>query len=73
MQVNTEDLVDAGEVAELLGLGQRQSVNTYRKRYPDFPEPVITKNSGLCTLWLRQDIERWNANRRRTAGRPGSS
>lgn len=70
MQVNTEDLVDASEVAEILGLGQRQSVNTYRKRYADFPEPVLTKNSGLCTLWLRQNIEDWRASRRHTARKP---
>lgn len=73
MKVDLRDLLDAGEVAEILGLSHRQGVATYRKRYADFPEPVLTKNSGLCTLWLRQDIEAWRSSRRRTSGRASST
>ena len=59
MKIDPEDLIDAGEVAELLGLARRQAVSTYRSRYADFPAPVIEKNSGKCALWLRRDVERW--------------
>src|SRR4051794_22923099 len=35
--VRTEDLIDAQEVADLLGLAQRNSVTTYLRRYPEMP------------------------------------
>ena len=41
----------------MLGLAHREAVTTYRRRYPDFPEPVIKK--GTCVLWLLQEIEAW--------------
>lgn len=67
MQVDPRELLDAGEVAALLGLARRQAVSTYRSRYPDFPTPIITKNSGKCVLWRRRDIEAW-ATRKNTRG-----
>jgi predicted DNA-binding transcriptional regulator AlpA len=63
MQVETNELLDAGEVAALLGLARREAVSTYRGRYADFPDPVIEKNSGKCLLWLRADVESWTARR----------
>lgn len=60
MKLDPADLLDAGEVAQLLGLARRQAVSTYRRRYSDFPAPVIDKNSGKCALWLRQDVEAWS-------------
>lgn len=63
MQVDPNDLLDAGEVATLLGLSRREAVSTYRARYEDFPEPLIDKNSGKCMLWLRQDVRRWAESR----------
>jgi predicted DNA-binding transcriptional regulator AlpA len=64
MKVDPDDLIDAGEVAELLGLARRQAVSTYRSRYSDFPAPIVDKNSGKCTLWLRQAVETWAKARR---------
>ena len=63
-KIDPAQLIDAGEVAALLGLNKRTSVSVYRSRYPDFPTPMITKNSGKCDLWLRGDIERWAKARR---------
>lgn len=63
MQVDTDQLLDAGEVAALLGLARREAVSTYRGRYADFPVPVVEKNSGKCLLWLRADVESWAAKR----------
>ena len=57
MKIDPTDLINAAEVAELLGLAHRQAIATYRSRYPDFPQPTITK--GTCVLWDRRSIERW--------------
>ncbi len=55
--VNTEDLLDAGDVARLLGLSSRTAVSVYRSRYPNFPPPIIDK--GYAKLWKREDVEAW--------------
>jgi predicted DNA-binding transcriptional regulator AlpA len=60
-RIDPDDLVDATEVAELLGLAHRNSVSVYRKRHDDFPEPVVTKSR--CLLWLRADVEAWAVSR----------
>ena len=59
MKIDPAELVDANDVAALLGLARRQAVSTYRSRYPDFPEPVFERSQ--CVLWLRSEIERWGA------------
>jgi glutathione-regulated potassium-efflux system ancillary protein KefG len=64
-RINTDDLVDAVEVARILGLGHRTAVNTYLLRYPDMPRPVIDLGPRRPRLWLRQDIERWARTRER--------
>ena len=58
MRAKLEDLLNAREVAELLGLKHRETIATYRKRYADFPAPRVVK--GTCVLWLRGDIEAWH-------------
>jgi predicted DNA-binding transcriptional regulator AlpA len=63
-KIDPADLLDAGEVATVLGLTKRTSVSVYRGRYPDFPPPIVAKNSGKCDLWLRGEIEAWAAGRR---------
>lgn len=66
--VDTEDLVDTQEVSEILGLSHRNSVTTYLKRYDDFPRPAVERGGGRTRLWVRRDIERWMASRRKPAG-----
>jgi glutathione-regulated potassium-efflux system ancillary protein KefG len=61
--VNTEDLVDAHGVAELLGLAEPNRVSTYLLRHDDFPQPVMDLGRGRPRLWLRSDIERWSQKR----------
>lgn len=58
-KIELNDLLDASDVASLLGLSTRTSVSVYKARYPDFPRPVISKNSGKCELWARADVEQW--------------
>jgi predicted DNA-binding transcriptional regulator AlpA len=55
------DIIDASEVAEILGVSGPNVVSVYRQRHVDFPEPVLVKSSGKCVLWLRQDVEAWAA------------
>lgn len=58
-KIDPADLIDAYGIAEILGLSQRSSVSTYRRRYPDFPQPVVDMGAGRCLLWLRGDVEHW--------------
>jgi predicted DNA-binding transcriptional regulator AlpA len=63
--VDVDDLIDSAEVARICGLSNRNSVRTYRRRYPDFPAPVVDLGEGRCLLFLRSEIEPWNRNRPR--------
>lgn len=62
--VDVDDLVDAHQVAALLGLSKPNSVFTYQKRYPQFPQPVIDLGGRRPRLWLRGEIMEWAASRR---------
>lgn len=61
MRIETDDLLNATEVAEVLGLSHRTAVATYRSRYAPtatpFPEPILSK--GTCVLWARDHVEAW--------------
>jgi len=61
--VNTNELIGAAEVAEIIGLSHATSVTTYLKRYPDFPRPVVDLSRSRVRLWRRQDIEDWRKQR----------
>jgi predicted DNA-binding transcriptional regulator AlpA len=62
-KVDLDDLINAAKVAEMIGLAQRNSVSTYRRRHADFPAPVI--EDGRCVMWRRSDIKRWMRSRTR--------
>ena len=57
--VDVEDLIDARDVAELLGLSHPNSVFGYLKRYPDMPRPVVDRGPNRARLWVRGDVEAW--------------
>jgi predicted DNA-binding transcriptional regulator AlpA len=57
--VDTNDLIDARGVAEILGLSNPGNVSLYQRRYPDMPRPVVKLGRGRCMLWLRPEIEKW--------------
>jgi predicted DNA-binding transcriptional regulator AlpA len=54
--VDITDLLDASEVADLLGI-QRRSVYHMTRYLPGFPQPAITK--GRSPLWERKQVEAW--------------
>lgn len=66
--VNTEDLADAREVADLLGLSHPNSVSLYQRRYPDMPRPIIDLGRGRPRLWLRPAIQDWRDRPRPSSG-----
>lgn len=60
-RVLLDDLIDAKDVAGILGLTHRNTVSQYLHRYPDMPRPVLDLGRGRPSLWLRPEIERWHA------------
>jgi glutathione-regulated potassium-efflux system ancillary protein KefG len=60
-RVLLEDLIDTHEVARILGLSHRNTVSLYLRRYPDMPRPVLDLGAGRPSLWLRPEVERWQA------------
>lgn len=76
-RVLVTDLIDARDVAEILGLTHRNTVSQYQMRYPDMPRPVVNLGPGRPMLWLRPEIERWHTKtaaqgRTRIGRRPSS-
>jgi predicted DNA-binding transcriptional regulator AlpA len=53
-------------VARLLGYSRQGSVNVYWLRHADFPSRGRCCRAGRL-VWLRQDIEEWQARRRDTS------
>ena len=64
--VDTDDLVDAQGVAEILGLAQRESVSLYQRRYPEMPRPAVDLGRGRPNLWSRTEVMAWFAGRSRS-------
>lgn len=61
--VDTDELIDAQGVADLLGLAQRNTVSLYQRRYPEMPRPVVDLGVGRCKMWVRGEILTWHASR----------
>jgi glutathione-regulated potassium-efflux system ancillary protein KefG len=61
--IDTDDVIDAQGMAELLGLAQRNTVSLYQRRYASMPRPVIDLGQGRCKLWLRSEVEEWRSDR----------
>jgi hypothetical protein len=58
-RVFLDDLIDAHDVAQIIGLAHRNTVSQYQRRYPDMPRPVLNLGPGRPSLWLRPQIEGW--------------
>jgi glutathione-regulated potassium-efflux system ancillary protein KefG len=69
-RVSVDELIDARDVAQILGLAHRNTVSEYQARYEDMPRPVVNLGRGRPMLWLRPEVERWAArHRQHVAGR----
>ena len=65
-QIDVDDVIDAREVAAILGLSHPNTVSLYQRRYTDMPRPVIDMGQGRCKMWLRPEIVTWA----KRSGRP---
>lgn len=61
-KIDVDDLLDAVEVAEIVGFKSPTAVSVYLSR-GSFPEPVIDRGGRRTRMWLRQDITNWVKNR----------
>lgn len=61
--VDTDEPIDAQGVADLLGLAQGNTVSLHQRRYPDMPRPMVDLGGGRCKMWVRTEIEVWDAMR----------
>jgi hypothetical protein len=56
-KVDVDDLVGAAEIADRLDVAHRETVINWRRRYPDFPQPVAELRGAL--IWSWPDVEAW--------------
>jgi hypothetical protein len=68
-RIDVQHLVGAVEIADRLGVARPQVIYTWRKRHPDFPEPVSHLSIGY--VWNWPDVERWAKATGRLPGRKG--
>jgi predicted DNA-binding transcriptional regulator AlpA len=59
-----DQLVGAAEIAERLGVKRATVVHDWRRRHPEFPQPVATLSAGL--VWAWPDVAAWAAETGRT-------
>ena len=55
--VDVDDLVGAAEIAERLGVKRPHLIHDWRRRYPEFPKPVVELIGIL--LWDWNEVQRW--------------
>ena len=65
--IDADDVIDAGEIATMLGLSHSNTVSLYQRRYPAMPRPVNDMGQGRCKLWLRSEIDAWSRARSKLA------
>jgi len=56
-QVDVDDLVTSGQIAERLGIAFSETVSNWMTRYPDFPRPVWQVDR--FRLWLWSEVRSW--------------
>jgi hypothetical protein len=56
-RLDVDKLVGAAEIADRLGITHPETVHAWRRRYPDFPQPVAHLRQAL--IWHWPDVERW--------------
>ena len=61
-----EHLVGAAEIAERLGVKRPHLIHDWRRRYPEFPAPVVVLKGTM--VWIWGEVELWARNTGRTSG-----
>jgi predicted DNA-binding transcriptional regulator AlpA len=62
-KVDVDDLADAHDVAQILGLAHPNTVHQYQRRYPDMPKPIYQPGARRAQLWLKSEIRAWKQSR----------
>lgn len=77
LAVFLENLVDAQDVAPLIGLGGPDQVRAYASVRLDFPRPILPRDPDArprsTRYWWRPDIVAWREHNQRRPGRPPAS
>lgn len=55
--IDIDDLVGTKEIAERVGVKRHQVVHDWRRRYPDFPQPLKKVSSSF--VWDWNEVEAW--------------
>jgi predicted DNA-binding transcriptional regulator AlpA len=58
-KADLDELIDAHDVAKLLGVSQPNTVFVYQRRYADMPLPAVDLGKGRVKLWLRPEVQAW--------------
>jgi hypothetical protein len=56
-KVDVDDLVGAAEIADRLGVAYVETIHSWRRRHPDFPQPVAQLRQAL--IWSWPDVAAW--------------
>ena len=56
-KVDLDELVGTVEIAARLGVKRPQVVHDWRRRYPEFPQPV--RRFGQYDVWLWPEVAAW--------------
>lgn len=64
--IDVDELADAHDVAQLLGVAHPNTVHLYQRRYADMPRPVLDRGGRRARLWLRSEVLEWARARRST-------
>jgi predicted DNA-binding transcriptional regulator AlpA len=62
-RIDVDDMIDAADVAKILGLANQKSVHVYAARYADMPKPVLDRGPRRAKLWLRSEVLAWQRRR----------
>jgi hypothetical protein len=67
-RIDTDDVIDAERLADLLGLSQRNEISLFQRGYPTMPRPAIDLGQARCKLWLRSEVDECHFKRLDRAG-----
>jgi hypothetical protein len=56
-KIDVDYLVGAAEIADRLNLKRPHLIHDWRRRYPEFPRPLVELKGIL--LWDWRDVEMW--------------
>jgi predicted DNA-binding transcriptional regulator AlpA len=56
-KIDLDYLVGAAEIAQRLNVKRPHLIHDWRRRYPEFPKPIVELTGIL--LWDWREVERW--------------